>query len=115
MPEWEGEAKTSAGEDVETSNRVGGADQSVGYFAHFAKMVKLYQKKNQNCFGYSSPDHPMTDCLKDLSKTSQKVCLNGKEGVAKKEGQAPQKPEATQQVSPDEAPCAWGCLRKFPS
>ena len=54
----------------------GGADQSVGYIIHFANAVELYQKKNQNCFGCSSHDHLIKDCLKDLSKTTQKVCLN---------------------------------------
>ena len=42
----EGKAESSAGEDIETSSRVGGADQSVGYIVHFANMVELYQKKN---------------------------------------------------------------------
>ena len=45
-PEGKEEAKSSAGEDVETSSRVGGVDQFVGYIVHFANAVKLYQKKN---------------------------------------------------------------------
>ena len=45
-PGGEEEAESSAGEDMETSSRVGGADQSVGYIVHFANVVKLYQKKN---------------------------------------------------------------------
>ena len=54
----------------------------------------------------SSPDYLMRDCLKDLSKTAQKVTLNTKEGMTKKEGWAPQKPVVTQPASPDEAPWA---------
>ena len=77
-PEREEEAKSSAGEDVETSSGVGGADQSVGYIVHFANTVKLNQRKNQNCF--SSPDHLMKDCLRDLSRTTQKESLNAKGG-----------------------------------
>ena len=57
----------------------------------------------------------MRDCLKDLSKTMQKVSLNAKEEMTKKGGWAPQKPVATQQASPDEAPRARGHLRKLPS
>ena len=45
------EAKSSAAEDAETSSRVTGADQSVGYIIKFANTVELHQKKNQNCFG----------------------------------------------------------------
>ena len=45
-PEREEEAESSAEEDTETSNRVGGADQSVGYIVHFANAVELYQRKN---------------------------------------------------------------------
>ena len=41
-PEGEEEAKSSAGEDTETSSRVGGVDQSVGYIVHFASVVELY-------------------------------------------------------------------------
>ena len=71
-PEGEEEAMSSASEDAETSSGVGGADQSVRYIVHFANGVELYQRKNGNCFGCSSPDHLMKDCLKGLSKTSQK-------------------------------------------
>ena len=49
-PEGEGETKSSAGEDVETPSRVGGADQSVWYIIHFANTVKLYQKKKLKLF-----------------------------------------------------------------
>ena len=58
-PEGEEEAKSSAGEDAETSSGVGVADPSVGYIDHFANAVKLYQIKNQNGFGCGSPDHLM--------------------------------------------------------
>ena len=103
-PEGEEGAESSAEEDAETSSGVGEADQWVGYIVHFAIVVELYEKKNQNCFRCSSPDHLMRDCLKDLSKTTQKVSLNAKEGMTKKGGWAPQTQVATQSVSPDEAP-----------
>ena len=66
--EGEEEAESSAGEDTETSSRVGGLDQSVGYIVCFANMIELYYKKNLNCFRCGSLDHLMEDCLKDLSK-----------------------------------------------
>ena len=112
-PEGEEKAKSSAGEDAETSSGVGGADQSVGYIVHFANVVELYQRKSRNCFRCGSPDHLMKDCLEDLSKTAQKVSLNAKEGIMKKGGWAPQKPVVTQPASLDKAPWAWGCLKKF--
>ena len=84
--EGEGGAKSSVEEDIETSSRVGGADQSVGHIIHFTNVFNLYEKKNQNCFGYSSPDHLMRDCLKDHSKTAWKVSLNVEEGMTKKGG-----------------------------
>ena len=102
--EREEEAESSAGEDIETSSGIRGADQSVGYIVHFANAVELYQKKNQNCFRCGSPDHIMRDCLEDLSKTTQKVSLNMKEGMTKKGAQAHQKPVAAQQALPDRAP-----------
>ena len=46
----------------------------------------------------------MRDCLKDRSKTTQKVSLNLKEGMASKGGWAPWKPVDAQLVSPDGAP-----------
>ena len=46
-------------------------------------------------------------CLKDLSKTAQKVSLNAKEGMMKKGGWPPQKPVGTQLASQDEAPRDW--------
>ena len=68
--EEEYEAESSAGEDAGTLIGVGGVDQSVGYIVHFAKLVTLYQRKNQNCFRCGSPDHLMKDCPKGLSKTA---------------------------------------------
>ena len=62
-PEGEEEAESSDGEDPETSNGIGGVDQPVSYVIHFANAVKLYQKKNQNCFGCGSPDHLMRDIV----------------------------------------------------
>ena len=62
--EGEEEAVSSAGEDEETSSRAGGADQSVRYIVYVANTVKLYQKKNQNCFGCGSPDHLLRDWSK---------------------------------------------------
>ena len=61
-PEGEEEAKSSAGEDADTSSGVTRADQSVGYIIQFSNAVRLYQKKNQNCFRYSNPDHLVKDC-----------------------------------------------------
>ena len=80
---------------------VGGTDQLVGYIVHFANAAELYQRKNQNCLGCSSPDHLVKDCPKDLSKSAQKVSLNAKEGTMKKGGWTPQKPVVTQLASPD--------------
>ena len=45
----------------------------------------------------------MKDCLKNLSKTTQKEGLNMKEGTTKKGGWAPQKPVVTQPAPLDEA------------
>ena len=103
-PEGEEGTESSAGKDPETSSGVGGTDQSFGYIVHFANVVRLYQKKNQNCFGCSSPDHLVRDYLKDLSKTAWKASLNLKEGMTKKGGWAPQKPVVTQPASQGEAP-----------
>ena len=92
------EAESSAGEDTETSSGVRGADQSIGYIVHFANMIELYQKKNWNCFGCSSPDH--------LMRATWKASLNVKEGTTKKGGQTPQKAVIAQPASPNEAPWA---------
>ena len=102
-PEGEEEAESSVGEDAETSSGAGGSDQSVGYNVHFANRVKLYQRRNQNCFRCSSPDHLVKDCSKNVSETTRKVSLNVKEGTMKKGGQAPLKPVVTQPASPDGA------------
>ena len=103
-PEGEKEPESSAGEDAETSSGVGGADQSVGYIVHFASTVELYQRKNLNCFGCSSPDHLVRNCPKDLSKTTQKASLNAKEGMTKNGGWAPEHPVVTQPAPLDEVP-----------
>ena len=85
-PEGEGETEPSADEDVEVSGGIGETGQSIEYIVHFTKGVELYQKKNRNCFGYGSPEHLVQGCLKDTSRSAQKVCLNMKEGMAKKGG-----------------------------
>ena len=90
--EGEEEAESSEGEDQETPNEIHGADQPISYIICFANAVKLYQKKNWNCFACGSPDHLMKDCPKDLSKVARKASLNVKEGMMKKGGRAPQKP-----------------------
>ena len=68
--------EASAGEDAETSSGFGGMDQLIGYIVCFVNAVQLYQRRNQNCFRCSSPDHLMKDCPKDVSKNAQKVSLN---------------------------------------
>ena len=104
--EGEEETESSAGEDAESSSGGGRADQLVGYIVYFDNAVKLYQRKNQNCFRCGSPDHLGKDCLKDLSKTTQKVSLNVRKRTTKKGSQAPQKPVVTQLASLDKAPRA---------
>ena len=104
--EGEEEAEYSEGEDQETPTEIGGADQPISYNVHFTNAVKLYQKKNWNCFGCYSPDHLVKDCAKDLSKFTRKVSLNAKEGTRKKGGQTPQKPVVTQLASLDKTPIA---------
>ena len=68
-PEGEGEKEPSADEDVEVSGGMEETDWSIKYIAHFVKAVKLYQKKNRNCFGCGSPEHLIWDCLKDTSRS----------------------------------------------
>ena len=68
--EEEEKAEPSAGEDARTSSGVGGTYQSVRYIVCFANVVKLYQRKNRNCFRCGSPDNYVNDCLTDLCKTS---------------------------------------------
>ena len=105
-PEGEEETESSEGEDPDTLGEIGGADQPISYIVCFANAVKLYQKKNWNCFRCGSPDHLLKDCPKDLSKVSRNVSLNVKRGTMKKGGQTPQKPVVTQLASPDEVPRA---------
>ena len=113
--EGEEEAKSSVREDAETSGGITGVDQSVGYIVWFADAVELYQKKNQNCFWCSSPDHLVKHCPRDLGKTAWKLSLNVKEGMIKKGGQAPQKPVDAQLASLDKAPKHKDILKKLSS
>ena len=83
-PEREEEAGSSE-EDPETLSGIDRADQPIGYIVHFTNAIKLYQKKNWNCFRCGSPDHLVKDCPKDLSKTARKASLNTK-GEDNKEG-----------------------------
>ena len=83
-PEGEGETEPSADEDVEVSGGIGERDQSIKYIICFVKAVKLYQEKNRNCFWCRSPDHLIHDCLKDVSRSDQKMHLNIKEVTVKK-------------------------------
>ena len=103
-PNREKDTESSAEEDVGTLDKVGDADQLLGYIMQYANAVELYQKKNCNCFMCGSPDHLVKDCPKDLGKTTRKVGLNLKEGTAKKGGQSSQKLVATQQATPGDAP-----------
>ena len=74
--------------------------QSVGQIYHpFYQCSQAVSEEKWKLFGCGSPDHLIRDCLKDLSKTVQKVSLNVKEGMAEKGGQASQKPVVTQPVS----------------
>ena len=66
------EAKSSDEEHPEILSGIGGTDQLVGYIICFANAVKLYQRKNQNCFRCGSPNHLAKNCPKDLSKTTQR-------------------------------------------
>ena len=50
-PEGEGETEPPADKDVEVSGGMGQTDQFIEYIVHFAKVIKLYQKENRNCFG----------------------------------------------------------------
>ena len=85
---------------------VGDVDPPLGYIAWFINVVELYQKKNCNWFGCGSPDHLAKDCLKEIGKTTRKVGLNLKEGMAKKGGQSSQKLVATQEATPGDSPQA---------
>ena len=114
-PDGEKEPESSAEEDVGMSGKVGGADQSLSYIVQFVNAVELYQKNNHSCFGCGSLDHLVKDCPKDLGKTTRKVGLNMKEGMAKKGGQTSLKLVAAQQATLGKAPRAHGCLEKLPS
>ena len=74
------------------TGKVDNVDLSLGYIIQFANAVELYQKKNQNCFGCSSPYHLVKDFLKELGKTARKVGLKLKEGMVKKGGWLPKRP-----------------------
>ena len=56
-PEGEEETEPSTDEEVGPFGKVKEADQSIEYIACFAKAVKLYQKKNKNCFRCGSRDY----------------------------------------------------------
>ena len=103
----EGEEEVESSEvDPETSSEIGGADQQHSYIIQFVNTVKLYQKKNWNCFGCGNPDYLVKDCPKDLTKVTRKASLNTKERTIKKGSQTPQKPVVAQLASPDKAPRA---------
>ena len=114
-PEGEEETESSADEEVETLGEVKEVDQPIENIADFAKAVELYQKENKNCFRCGSPDHFIQDCLKDVSRPTQKVYLNMKEGMAKKRGWAPHKLAAPQRASLAKMPQAWGHHERFAS
>ena len=103
-PDGEKEAETSAEEDAGTLGKVGNADPSLGYIMWLANKVELSQKKNYNCFGCGSPDNLVKDCSKELGKTTRKLGLNLKEGMAKKGGWFSQKSVTIQQTTPGDAP-----------
>ena len=90
-PEGEEEAESSAEEDAETSNGVRGADQLVGYIIHFANVVMLYQRKNQNCFRCGSPDQLMRDCSEGSQQDQPKSKLKQERGNGKEEMLGPSK------------------------
>ena len=71
---------------METTGKVSDADPLLGFVVWFANAVELYQKMNCNCSECSSPDHLVKDCPKEMGKTTRKVGLNLKEGMAKKGG-----------------------------
>ena len=95
-----------AEEDAGMTGEVGDVDLSLDYLIWFANAVQLYQKRNHNCFGCGIPDHLVKDCPKELGKTTWKVGLNLKEGMAKKGGWSPQNLVVTQEATPGDAPRA---------
>ena len=105
-PDGEEKAESSDGGNQETPSEIGEADHLISYIVHFSNTVKLYQKKNWNCFGCGSPNHLVKDYPKDLSKVTREASLNAKERATKKGGCTPQKPVVTQLASLDKAPRA---------
>ena len=69
-----------------TIGDVSDLDPSLGFSAQFANAVELYQNRNHNCFGCGSSDHLVKDCPREMGKTTRKVGINLKEGMAKKGG-----------------------------
>ena len=52
---------------------------------HFTNTVKLYQKKNWNCFRCGIPDQLVKDCPKDLTGSPEKWVLMKKKGWQRRE------------------------------
>ena len=71
-PEGEEEAESSEGKDPETLSEIGEADQPISYILHFANVIKLYQKENQNGFGCGSPDHLVKDFQRISARSPEK-------------------------------------------
>ena len=114
-PEGVGETEPSADKDMEVSGGIGEINQSIEYIVCFVKVVKLYQKKNGNCFGCRCPEHLVWDCPKDASRSAHKVCFNTKKGMAKKGGWTLQKSAVAQWTSLDNTPWTWEHLKRLPS
>ena len=100
-PEGEEVTEPSDHEEVEALGKLKETDQSIEYITHFANVVKLYQRKNKNCFRCKSPGHIVQDFLMDVSRPTGKVYLNTRERTAKKGGWAPHNLAATKRASPD--------------
>ena len=80
---------------VETGSQESIAGEaSEEYMVQFTKAVNLYQQKEHRCFWCGTTNHLMHDCPKDSDGTAD-VPLNSKEGMVKKEAQAPQRKLAT--------------------
>ena len=82
--EVEEEMEPSAGEEVEALGEVEDADQCWVHCSLYWSGWNNH-KKNKNCFGCGGPNHLIWDCLNDISKSAQKVYLNTKERMAKRE------------------------------
>ena len=102
----EKEAKSFAEEDAGTTGEVGNVDSLLGYIMQYANAVELYQKKNRNCFGCGSRDYLVKDCQNEMGKTTRKIGLNLKEGMAKKGVWSYLKLVATQEATQGDAPWA---------